>query len=712
METEKKRSYAHKRIINNNIFYEDLETHGILTREYAKEISSEEIIKKLNCNYTYDEFLNGIEAHDSGKRNLNFQRKLKDESKFGDTRHSIFSTILYIEKNLKNLNKQIFLNAYVIYKHHSSLTDIKDFNLELENIEQFKKLLQNEISFKNGQLEKWINNLKKNFESKDYLYVRYFFSVLGSADIFATQEFMSGYKFEKCKDFSELKEHLKKDEILENIKNRKLGTGINELRSKMALEAMKNFNGGVSLLEAPTGCGKTKTGYLLAELSNKKRLFYVAPFNNISNQTYKELLSLFPAENVGLINSLSEISLNFNGDSEKDVKMIEAYNNYYYLNSPIVVTSGVNFFNILYSNRKKDILSFYTIANSCIIIDEIHAFNLNLWKTFALDISMLSEIFNIDFIIMSATLPNLNIFSDKFNNLIKNRDYYFKNSHFKDRVESIKIDIQKLDDLKTKIIELSKDYSKILIEFINKKSAYEFYEILKKDFENSSKEILLITGDTKNQERQDILAKTESKIKTWEGILIGTQVIEAGVNIDFDVGLKDISILESEEQFAGRINRNALKKDSKVYFFNYFDTKKILRNDVRTSKELTLMESDTFENFKNKEFIPFYERVIGFLDLKSEFKDYWNFEEKSKFMKIIDNDGETIFILSEETEEIIEKYNEIYENTEISFYERAIKLKNLRSKIIDNSITLYHGDDRLEKVERKNGVSYLKSVDL
>lgn len=712
METEKKRSCAHKRIINNNIFYEDLETHGILTREYAKEISSEEIIKKLNCNYTYDEFLNGIEAHDSGKRNLNFQRKLKDESKFGDTRHSIFSTILYIEKNLKNLNKQIFLNAYVIYKHHSSLTDIKDFNLELENIEQFKKLLQNEISFKNGQLEKWINNLKKNFESKDYLYVRYFFSVLGSADIFATQEFMSGYKFEKCKDFSELKEHLKKDEILENIKNRKLGTGINELRSKMALEAMKNFNGGVSLLEAPTGCGKTKTGYLLAELSNKKRLFYVAPFNNISNQTYKELLSLFPAENVGLINSLSEISLNFNGDSEKDVKMIEAYNNYYYLNSPIVVTSGVNFFNILYSNRKKDILSFYTIANSCIIIDEIHAFNLNLWKTFALDISMLSEIFNIDFIIMSATLPNLNIFSDKFNNLIKNRDYYFKNSHFKDRVESIKIDIQKLDDLKTKIIELSKDYSKILIEFINKKSAYEFYEILKKDFENSSKEILLITGDTKNQERQDILAKTESKIKTWEGILIGTQVIEAGVNIDFDVGLKDISILESEEQFAGRINRNALKKDSKVYFFNYFDTKKILRNDVRTSKELTLMESDTFENFKNKEFIPFYERVIGFLDLKSEFKDYWNFEEKSKFMKIIDNDGETIFILSEETEEIIEKYNEIYENTEISFYERAIKLKNLRSKIIDNSITLYHGDDRLEKVERKNGVSYLKSVDL
>lgn len=706
MEIKKKRIYAHKRIINNNIFYEDLEAHGALTREYTKEISSKDIVEKLG--YDYEEFLNGVEAHDLGKQNLNFQNKIKNISNYGDTRHSIFSAILYIEKNLKILNKQIFLNAYVIYKHHSMLTDIKDFNLELESIAQFKQLLQNEISLKKALFEKCLDSLKKKIEVKDYLYVRYFFSVLGSADIFATQEFMSGYKFERCKEFSELNEYFKKDEILENIKNGRLGTGINELRSAMALEAMRNFKSGVSLLEAPTACGKTKTGYLLAELSNKKKLFYVAPFNSISNQTYKELLSLFPVEDVGLINSISEISLNFNDESE----IIEAYNNYYYLNSPIVVTSGVNFFNILYSNKKKDILSFYTFADSCIIIDEIHAFNLNLWKTFSLDISMLSKIFNIDFIIMSATLPNLKIFSNSFNKLIKNRDYYFKSSYFKDRVEPILLNIQKLDDLKTKIVEISKENSKILIEFINKKSAYEFYGMLTKEFESSSKEILLITGDTKNQERQEILAKTESKTKNWEGILIGTQVIEAGVNIDFDIGLKDISILESEEQFAGRINRNALKKNSKVYFFNYFDAKKILKNDVRTSYELTLMDTNIFENFKNKEFLPFYERVIGFLDLKSEFKDYWNFEEKSKFMKLIDNDGETIFVLSNETEEIFEKYSEVYENIEITFYERAIKLKNLRSKIIDNSITLYRGDDRLEKVERRNGISYLKSVDL
>ena len=61
---------------------------------------------------------------------------------------------------------------------------------------------------------------------------------------------------------------------------------------------------------------------------------------------------------------------------------------------------------------------------------------------------------------------------------------------------------------------------------------------------------------------------------------MATQVIEAGVDIDMDLGLKDISLIESEEQFMGRINRNSIKQ-GKVYFFNYDDTKEIYRGDLR-----------------------------------------------------------------------------------------------------------------------------------
>ncbi len=62
----------------------------------------------------------------------------------------------------------------------------------------------------------------------------------------------------------------------------------------------------------------------------------------------------------------------------------------------------------------------------------------------------------------------------------------------------------------------------------------------------------LITGDSSIQERKDIIADIENM---QEVILVATQVIEAGVDIDMDIGYKDISRLDSEEQFIGRINR-------------------------------------------------------------------------------------------------------------------------------------------------------------
>ena len=49
---------------------------------------------------------------------------------------------------------------------------------------------------------------------------------------------------------------------------------------------------------------------------------------------------------------------------------------------------------------------------------------------------------------------------------------------------------------------------------------------------------------------------------------MATQVVEAGIDIDMDIGYKDISKLDSEEQFIGRINRN-FKRKGVVLFFRY-----------------------------------------------------------------------------------------------------------------------------------------------
>lgn len=706
---------AHRRIKDGQAIYEPLEEHEKLTCEYAQKISSKEVVNRLG--YDYSEFLEGIRFHDRGKVNINFQEKLsRGLHKYKNCDHSILSAILYLQSKVVNnkvLYKQWFLNAYVIHKHHSSLTDLKDFDLKLNNIDEFQELIRAEIRLKEPLIDRLRKLASEDFTIKDFFYIRYFFSVLGSADIFATQEFMSDYKFEKCKSFSEIKGRLNSDSIIQNIKSEVFGEGINRFRSEMALEAQKNYMGGVSLLEAPTGAGKTKTGYLLAEKANKNKLFYVAPFNNISAQTYNDLLKIFSVDEVGLINSTSEIEYkdkenNNEKDNEEDVTAIGAYNSYYHLNSPIVVTSAVKLFDILYSNKKRDILNFYNLENSCVIIDEIQAFNINTWKNFSQDITILSEIFNMDIIIMSATLPNLDIFSNSFTKLIKNRDYYFKNPYFKDRVEIISTEISDLNYLKEMVLNETKEHDKILIEFINKKMAYEFYNLLKLSMEN----VLIITGDTKNLERQEVIKTTEDRLKKWRGVLIGTQVIEAGVDIDFDIGFKDISILESEEQFAGRINRNCSKSSSKLYLFNCYDARKILKKDVRVTPELTLLQPEVLEMFKNKDFYHYYEKVLNFIDRKDIFSNLTNFKEKYKSMELIDNDSESIFILSHATEDIFSKYNEIYENKDLDFYAKSIELKNIRGKILENSITVYKNDNRLENVKEKNFLKYFYIVDL
>src|SRR5699024_385016 len=146
-----------------------------------------------------------------------------------------------------------------------------------------------------------------------------------------------------------------------------------------------------------------------------------------------------------------------------------------------------------------------------------------------------------------------------------NRDKYFTNPLFKDRVKLdfslLNQDENIMENLLTHVVaEANKSNENILIEFIKKKSAMDFYKDLKIYYNDidkeNNREIELITGDDNSIERNRIIQKVK---KNKNIILVATQVVEAGVDIDMDIGYKDISKLDSEEQFLGRINRSCMK---------------------------------------------------------------------------------------------------------------------------------------------------------
>ena len=111
-------------------------------------------------------------------------------------------------------------------------------------------------------------------------------------------------------------------------------------------------------------------------------------------------------------------------------------------------------------------------------------------------------------------------------------------------------------------------------------------------------EVLFMSGDSSIWERQNTIEKL-SQLKSV--ILVATQVIEAGVAIDIDIGYKDCSKLDSEEQFMGRINRSC-KKDGIVYFFNLDSARAVYKDgDIRIDEDMKQIDEPEDENADSAE---------------------------------------------------------------------------------------------------------------
>jgi CRISPR-associated endonuclease/helicase Cas3 len=290
----------------------------------------------------------------------------------------------------------------------------------------------------------------------------------------------------------------------------------------------------------------------------------------------------------------------------------------------MILTTHVTFFKYLFETSREDTFPLHQFANSVIVLDEIQSYKNLIRSEIITFLSCYAKVLNIKIIIMSATLPDLDKLCISKSNtvrLIEDRTKYFENSIFKNRVTvdySLLESENILDDLYNHVKENSILNKKILIEFISKNSAYIFYNKLKED-EEIICDIELMSGDDNIGERDRIINKAKSISSL---ILVATQVVEAGVDIDMDFGYKNISILDSEEQFLGRINRSCKKEGSAVYFFKIDEAKNIYKNDIRVNNDITLENTNIRKVLKRKDFSEFYDLVIKRLkDLTNRFNE-------------------------------------------------------------------------------------------
>ncbi|WP_339069108.1 CRISPR-associated helicase Cas3' [Fusobacterium animalis] len=652
-------------------------------------------------------------------------------------------------KKIVILFEILFTLSYVISKHHGNLDSFEEYveKLSRNNDENILKELKN-ISVSNGGIllqafleketitiffnfiETYISERKEkeNISSQEamsiFVFTKMMFSLLVASDYYSTNEFMQEIKYEdfgNMGNIDTIKKEYENSEIIKSIRDKEKNgipndEDINNFRTKIFLEAEKNLEknkeNNIFFLEAPTGSGKSNTALNLSlKLLDKDRrkIFYVYPFNTLVEQNMNTLKNIFgnneeAIKNITVVNSITALT---NKDS-RDIP-IEEYSDILmdrqFLNYPFIVTTHVGIFNTLIGNTKEDCMPFYQLTNSVIVFDEIQAYKNTIWTEIIKILNSYAKLLNIKIIIMSATLPNLSYLLDEeeknnISKLIENRDEYFNNTIFKNRVK-VNYDLlseQKIEyeELLQHIIENSLNSQKILIEFISKNDAKKFYELCENNEDlNVNHEILILTGEDNKARRNSIIKKINSKYKKI--ILISTQLIEAGVDIDVDVGYKNISGLDNEEQFLGRINRSC-KKSGKAYFFYLTDAKKVYKNSVIIENKLNLFSDEMKDVLENKNFDIFYSKVLEILKRKAKEKiNNDNFETiifNKKFrllkerMQLIEeqDDKKTYFFNRTLTDEEIEEIGENIDGSEVwKRYVEILKEENYAKKIVELS---------------------------
>lgn len=668
----------------------------------------------------------------------------------------------------------LLINCFIISKHHGYLSSFDKFleNFSDTNIfyNIYAKLLPEillDFSIMNDEQKlnkrnRFAKSVLEKFEISEpyktadlYIYAKLLYSLLVSSDFYATSDYMNDFKPKKAEDFgviTDINKYLEpfhKTEVYKSIqkyacdRKSKDFTDINELRSELFLEAEENLlkhpDKNLFYLEAPTGSGKTNTAInlslqLVKNCNNINKIFYVFPFNTLVEQTKNSLTESFGenakiGNDIGVINSISPIyteNENTNKVENKDKSQLNNINynqilmGRQFIHYPIIVTTHVKLFDWLFGIGREAHFPLCQLANSVIILDEIQSYKNSIWKEIAIFLNKYAKILNMKIIIMSATLPKIGAlipksehFNEKiFQDLILDRDKYFKSKFFKDRVTpnfGLLSEFADLDEenkvhlLQERIFNEYKKGKNVLVEFITKKRSFSFYNDFKERYQDkiSSDKIFLLNGDDNIYTRNKIISEVKNKDRTYNIILFSTQVIEAGVDIDLDIGFKDISILDSEEQFMGRINRSCKKTESIVYFFN-LDNKSIYKEDMRI--EFTL-ENEIIQNcLKNKDFNTYYQLVLQKLennskkntsdnieDFRKNILQHLDFPEIKNRLKLLKDDNSyTIFLnrtlkIDNNKEligkEIWQKYKDLLDNFKIDYAEKQIKLSQLNKEL-------------------------------
>ncbi|WP_353106778.1 CRISPR-associated helicase Cas3' [Acetoanaerobium noterae] len=536
-------------------------SNGETIQEHTdKLLSNFGILKKIypNVNVKWDLLKIACIYHDLGKINAKFQSKIKKimgevlEEKHlnkNEVPHAFLSVAMMdfdeLEKKFESHEIQALVAA--IAHHHEREYNLRNSDLKNLYIEEIENL-KNEIDyFKYEELNfilnteipskaYWKGNKPNPDNSSDvfsdYLMIKGLLNRLdyaASADEYVEIE----------NDF--LENHL--EEMLEKLKEKKPRAKWNELQRYMIENRDSNL-----VVVAQTGMGKTEAGLLW--IGNNKG-FFTLPLKTAINAIFKRVSEGMGGnidKKIGLLHSETYREyMEFNSDINNLLDIDSYYTKTKQLSMPLTICTLDQIFDFVYRYKGFE-LKPVTLSYSKVIIDEIQMYSPNLLAYIVYGLEYITRLGG-KFAIVTATMPPFLI------DVLKDRGIDFKvpEPFIDSRVRhSIKVINQKIN---SEFIKNQFKDNKVLVICNTIKEAQRIYEELEEEGLNTKLfHSSFIKKDRKDKEKEILeMGKIDNK---ESGIWICTQVVEASLDIDFDVLIAELSDLNGLFQRMGRCYRN------------------------------------------------------------------------------------------------------------------------------------------------------------
>ena len=461
------------------------------------------------------------------------------------------------------------LIAQPIAGHHRGLYDYSDYE------EETKHLIPGDVTVDKAIQETLLELPKIKYKKNDFHHlVRMLYSCLVDADSLDTEQFLSPEQAEQRGCPTSMQELLNiLESHLHNIRMTAPDTEVNRIRNYVQELCIKESQGerGFYSLTVPTGGGKTLASILWAlhhaVRNNLSRVIIAIPYTSIIVQTATTLKLIFGEECV------LEHHSNVNPEEIKDRKKRErlqlATENWDY---PIVVTTNVQLFESLFSNRRSDCRKLHNIVNSVIILDEVQTLPLGFYKPIVDTLDTFNRVFGASVLFTTASQPILsgrivgvNPMSS-FDALQSVHEIIPNEAKLHDKLRRVELkfigDAMNYDEIAEEIGK----HQRVLCIVNTRRDAKEIYSRLTKEgvcLHLSRMMCPAHVAETITSLKEKLKANISQPIR-----VVATQLIEAGVDIDFPVVFRQEAGLDSILQAAGRCNREGRQKLCKTYVFS------------------------------------------------------------------------------------------------------------------------------------------------